>query len=386
MSRRRTGHAIQGWAVLPCTFALLPGAGRAAAQCGGSAGDCCNAHAGPACDDAACCGSVCFQDPYCCLHEWDALCATLAVQVCGACDPPVNDACAGALPMGFPQTPYTTVDARTAGVQHAGALDLYCTGWTFLADVWFVYTAAQSGATSVTATGVDPVVALYSGASCGGASLIACRAEGFLGPATVNFSAQQGASYLVRVGSTSGRTGPGVLTIAGPAFGCGAGSCFAPHPWPGCADPTCCEPTCQQDPFCCTVAWDEICVDNIACLAVDCACPFSDAMGDCCQPQPGTGCQDLDCCDAVAAVDSACAFEQWDETCAELARHLCPGECPPACVADITGDGQVTTEDLVALIVDWGGCRKNPCTPDLNFDGTVGVADLVLLILTWGPC
>jgi agmatine/peptidylarginine deiminase len=49
---------------------------------------------------------------------------------------------------------------------------------------------------------------------------------------------------------------------------------------------------------------------------------------------------------------------------------------------DVTGDGHVGVDDLLAVIADWG-CL-GPCTGDATGDGTVGVDDLLLVIANWG--
>lgn len=64
--------------------------------CGVGAGSCTdvNGNGSPGCDDPDCCNSVCRVDPYCCLTEWDDLCATREATICrsscgsgaGACD------------------------------------------------------------------------------------------------------------------------------------------------------------------------------------------------------------------------------------------------------------------------------------------------------------
>ncbi len=68
------------------------------AQCGDpGAGDCRVAHETPYCDDAACCDVVCGFDDFCCENEWDTICVDEATLVCppttacgqvgsGACD------------------------------------------------------------------------------------------------------------------------------------------------------------------------------------------------------------------------------------------------------------------------------------------------------------
>lgn len=57
---------------------------------------------------------------------------------------------------------------------------------------------------------------------------------------------------------------------------------------------------------------------------------------------------------------------------------------PPACLADIDGDGGVGPFDLALLLGNWG---PNPGHPaDLDHDGAVGPFDLALLLGNWGPC
>jgi hypothetical protein len=53
------------------------------------------------------------------------------------------------------------------------------------------------------------------------------------------------------------------------------------------------------------------------------------------------------------------------------------------CPADITGDGVVDVDDLLALLAAWG----NTSGPeDIDKDGFVGAADLLELLAAWGPC
>jgi thermitase len=53
------------------------------------------------------------------------------------------------------------------------------------------------------------------------------------------------------------------------------------------------------------------------------------------------------------------------------------------CPADTNLDGTVDVDDLVAVILAWGG--HDPAA-DTDNDGVVGVDDLVAVILAWGPC
>ncbi|MFM1805009.1 MAG: hypothetical protein RL136_1888 [Planctomycetota bacterium] len=56
---------------------------------------------------------------------------------------------------------------------------------------------------------------------------------------------------------------------------------------------------------------------------------------------------------------------------------------PPACPADLTGDGQVGAQDLAALLDAWGTADS---AADLSGDGLVGAADLASMLSAWGVC
>ncbi|MCH2146981.1 MAG: hypothetical protein MK073_04105 [Phycisphaerales bacterium] len=57
--------------------------------------------------------------------------------------------------------------------------------------------------------------------------------------------------------------------------------------------------------------------------------------------------------------------------------------CPSDCPADVTGDGEVNVNDLLAVIGGWGG--SDPVF-DIDGDGVVAVNDILVLIGAWGPC
>jgi hypothetical protein len=64
-----------------------------------------------------------------------------------------------------------------------------------------------------------------------------------------------------------------------------------------------------------------------------------------------------------------------------------PGVCPP-CFADITGNGAVDADDLIAVILAWGACSN--CPPDIApspfGNNQVNADDLIMVILSWGSC
>jgi hypothetical protein len=59
----------------------------------------------------------------------------------------------------------------------------------------------------------------------------------------------------------------------------------------------------------------------------------------------------------------------------------------PSCPGDVTNDGLVSVEDLIAVILDWGcTAPPGPCGGDANGDGVVDVQDMVSVVLAWGAC
>ena len=71
-----------GWDSVCVEFAELF-CGKEPAACGHPrAGDCFTPHFTPFCVDEGCCSAVCDMDAFCCEVEWDALCVSLAEDVC----------------------------------------------------------------------------------------------------------------------------------------------------------------------------------------------------------------------------------------------------------------------------------------------------------------
>ena len=82
--------------------------------------------------------------------------------------------------------------------------------------------------------------------------------------------------------------------------------------------------------------------------------------------------------DLVAANRALC-----DTADAGIALQI-PGPPPPACPADLDGDGIVGAPDLAVMLATWGPAPGHPA--DLDDDGAVGPADLAGLLAAWGPC
>lgn len=60
--------------------------GGSFAACEGATGSCETSNTDPGCDDEACCQATCTIDPFCCLNQWDDLCADAAGTACASFD------------------------------------------------------------------------------------------------------------------------------------------------------------------------------------------------------------------------------------------------------------------------------------------------------------
>ncbi|MCA9292171.1 MAG: hypothetical protein KDA25_13645 [Phycisphaerales bacterium] len=114
--------------------------------------------------------------------------------------------------------------------------------------------------------------------------------------------------------------------LAGTAFGggnpaCGpdAGPCDIANGTPGCDDVDCCNIVCAVDPFCCDTEWDGICAGE----AADLCGPCNPNAGPCDAPNGTPGCDDPFCCETVCAIDSFCCDVEWDQACADEAAEFC---------------------------------------------------------------
>src|SRR5262249_1189256 len=65
----------------------------------------------------------------------------------------------------------------------------------------------------------------------------------------------------------------------------------------------------------------------------------------------------------------------------KLTKLICAQPCAP----DVTGNGQVDIDDLLAVINGWGACGV-PCPADVNHSGQVDIDDVLAVINGWGAC
>ena len=167
------------------------------------------------------------------------------------------------------------------------------------------------------------------------------------------------------------------------------GSCFASHATPGCDTPTCCALICAMDPFCCLTMWDSQCAAN---AQINCAPPpptpcGSATAGSCTVAHSTPSCSDAACCNAVCSVQPYCCSVAWDQTCVNAAFSICGTGCVPACPASsmaenepcsTTGEGNSPcVNNAVNTTLSTVQSGKTICG-SIRFiaDGTTGLPDL----------
>jgi len=99
-------------------------------------------------------------------------------------------------------------------------------------------------------------------------------------------------------------------------------SCLAPHSTPSCNDPECCKSVCDIDPFCCNVQWNEDCVHTASKVCLACG---DSATGECTEVHDLPYCNDAECCAAVCDNDPFCCEVTWDTVCVQNAAAVCSG-------------------------------------------------------------
>jgi hypothetical protein len=111
--------------------------------------------------------------------------------------------------------------------------------------------------------------------------------------------------------------------------------CCAPGP-AGCGDPAVQQCVCQQDDYCCTTEWNDLCVQEVdqfgcgSCGGSSAASGSSggNPQGACCVPMPNPGCFDdptVEQC--VCSQDAYCCQTAWDDTCVMEVNTFGCGAC-----------------------------------------------------------
>ncbi|MFM7480340.1 MAG: hypothetical protein ACKO4V_04320 [Planctomycetota bacterium] len=171
--------------------------------------------------------------------------------------------------------------STTTATPSAGAVDDALCAGTFLNwlatqnDVWFKYTAPESGLLEVNTClsgSYDTSVVVYSG-SCSALTAIACNGDGtgLQGCQTyysriVDIAMSANQTVFIRIGGYDGAVGSGqvVASFTATAASClgAVGACNVPHGGLGCDNAACCQAVCAFNPLCCDVGWDAGCVTS----------------------------------------------------------------------------------------------------------------------------
>ncbi len=429
-----------------CVFAAGFSCSTGGGECGDpQSGDCFEPNGTPACDDEACCDSVCDVDPRCCEVVWDAICVAVAEAACGGgceiapidgatietetCDSSSNDPCdngeaevlaepgpvAGTFRTGFDEDVFA-FDLAAYDLDGDGSVRVR------LSILGSVPVSIELGPAECLAT---PGLSIDA-APCIDRIIEACvPAEAtWLRLAAVEKTALcDGTSYTVNIE---------VRDTCDDSCG-NEGDCLEPRADAGCADADCCAAVCEIDPSCCEWEWDSSCAVQAAATCggpppINDACadaidaplgrtPFRqllatpDGPTEWCGPE-GDASGDVWFrhrvqCEGTLFIGT-CNSADFD-TVLEVFRGDCTGGLESVgCVDDSAGCGLGSSllelEDascgetlLIRVMVgeDPGGngdlvvdCFGStcPCPGDLDGDGEVGGSDLGLLFVQWGPC
>lgn len=296
-----------------CAIQALALCGTCPDSCGTGAGDCCDAHAGPGCNDPVCCSFVCSVDPSCCLVEWDGPCvlqAALHCAYCGyMCGALITGPCCTVHPLGGCND--------EACCQAVCAVDHDCCALTWDA---LCVTLAQRLCTDC-------------GAGCGAGGADCCVAHpspGCNDPACCDYICSFDAACCEFIWDGICRDNAiKFCAVCGQSVcGVGAGDCCAAHGSAGCSDPDCCDMICTLDGFCCGVQWDQFCVQQAQNLCAPCAPCLGDINHD------GT----------VGGADITALLGVW-------------GAIDPFNPADLNDDGVMDGADITVILGNWGPCR-----------------------------
>ena len=311
----------------------------------GYAAECCVPEGAIGCSDRACEAAVCGVDPFCCAVEGDATCVGIAV-VEPACD------CPG------PATSSGGVGATS------GAKSNCC--------VFHGGSGCEDPACEASVCALDP---------------FCCSVEWD----DICVGHAEDDPSCICEGTSGGTAGTTTGTTGEPS----RGDCCDPHAGTGCGDADCEAAVCSEDPCCCSVEWDDICVDLASgraecdCFPSGCftsgggpeCCEITGDPCDCCEPGFTLGCEaDIVCETIVCSIDPFCCSFVWDAGCVEVAGTVPECGCDVAPTTGGAGDCCVSNgtpgcdEPACEAIV----CADDPFCCSIEWDGIcVGAAQLV---------
>src|SRR5262249_9056083 len=133
--------------------------------------------------------------------------AVIAATVRTALGPPANDNCATCTPI--------TEGTLNGNNARATGTDVTPCGNNDTTDVWFCYTASATGRAEARTCGseFDTTLAVFD--TCGG-NILACDDNGCGLASLVQWNAQQGTTYRVRIAGVGATVGDFTLTVTNP--------------------------------------------------------------------------------------------------------------------------------------------------------------------------
>ena len=262
---------------------------------------CCTPGDGPGCSDPTIEACVCAQDPFCCQAQWDGACVQKVDQLgCGTCQPELGDCCQAGEGPGCVDP---AVQACVCNTAPGCCQDLWSADCVGLVD------ALGCGTCEPPAPG--PCCEAHDTPSCDDAAVAACVCAQDDLCCTASWTEQCVAEV--------------------DAFGCGTceppaeAPCCAEHDTPSCDDAAVSECVCAEDPFCCAVEWDGLCVAEVETLGCG-TCGGQGGTG-CCEEHDSAACDDAAVSECVCAEDPFCCSVEWDSLCVAEVETLGCGTC-----------------------------------------------------------
>lgn len=351
-------------------------------DCGDCVGECCEVNLTPGCEDPGITACVCETDFYCCDSSWDIMCVKEVEQYgCGECAEPVvcsNGLCDGeedcescpedcgpCPPFCGDQVCTPFEDCLTCpadcGPCPPECGDGNCDGEPFDEDCGSCPEDCGICPGSCCEKGEGP------GCQETGCQDLVCQFDSFC------CSFQWEALCVLLAHDMCGECG-----------GQYPGQCCQPHLTPGCNDQEIMDCVCAQDPVCCDEQWDDICAAQVVEFGCDscgleplcgdhiceggencylCPADCGPCTGDCCVPQDGPGCQDLEVMMCVCDFNPSCCLDLWNQGCTDQVEKLNCGSCTPV---PFCGDLIcLDDENCQTCPEDCGECAGPCCEPHL---------------------
>ena len=203
------------------------------------------------------------------------------------------------------------------------------------------------------------------------------------------------------------------------------GDCCSVHSGASCDNYACASCVCGSDSDCCSLAWDEFCLNIVGrTCGTNCGCgptpaptpqptetprptatgatptatstfpPTRTPGGDCCVAHAGPGCDSLGCQSCVCQADSFCCEILWDQSCSQRAAADCQPNCPCApatntaaptpipCTGDCNASHDVTVDEILTMVnIALGNVQLPDCeAADASHDGQVTVDEILAAV------